>query len=137
VRPLEPPQIPFLTILTPACFVTLQARQPAAFTFFTRSPTPCQARLALFFYPYWKATGEAHAAIATVPTPEGLLLVSVPAGQHTLKLAFHPASTARTVGFALTLFAACLIAAGLLAWRMKSPYSEATTPSPSRTPASP
>jgi hypothetical protein len=114
IRPLAPPEIP---LLGPTCSTTVQARQAAALTLSTQSQTGCQARIAVFFYPYWKAMDESHTAVPVARSPEGLLLLTIPPGEHTLKLAFHPASKTRTAGRALTLFAACLIVAGLLGWR--------------------
>jgi uncharacterized membrane protein YfhO len=65
--------------------------------------------VAQFFYPYWRATDEAGNVLQTSRDPYGLLLIQVPAGQHTIQLAFVAASTARSVSIAVSILTLLLI----------------------------
>ncbi len=77
----------------------------------TRNTSPCRLRLALFDYPFWRASDESLHPLSTARDPSGLLLIEVPAGDHLVSVAFHPASTTRTASAILSLLALTLTAA--------------------------
>ena len=86
----------------------------------TVSPSPCRLRLKLYFYPYWKATDELQRAIPVSREGTGLLLLDVPAGSHTVSLAFRPASRMRTGSRLISLAVLILTMAALWLLRVRS-----------------
>jgi hypothetical protein len=79
-----------------------------------RAAAPCRLRIALFFYPYWRAFDETHHPLPITRDPNGLLLVDIPAGDHLIALAFHPESPVRTASEILSILALTLTAVLLL-----------------------
>ena len=83
------------------------------------SPATCQIHLPLFFYPYWHASDESGKPIPLAFDAQGLLLLTTPAGHHTLTLTFNPASRVRTLS--LILSNAALLLLIFLLWRTRIP----------------
>jgi 6-pyruvoyl-tetrahydropterin synthase related domain len=75
----------------------------------TDSSRGCRVRLALFFYPYWRAFDESHRRLSVEKNPEGLLVVLVPPGRHTVRIVFKAASSLRTATAIVSIVMAFLI----------------------------
>lgn len=97
----------------PSCTVAIQQSATNLRLLKTSSTAPCQVRLALYFYPYWRAFDEAHMPVATARDRDGLLLVDVPLGVHTISVEFQPASALRRASAVFSLFTVLLIAGAL------------------------
>lgn len=72
------------------------------------SPTLCKVRVGQFFFPYWRAIDDSGIPLPISQDTDGLLLVSIPAGRHAVKLQYIVTSPARTAswvasGISLTL----------------------------------
>ena len=95
------------------CRVAVLSTASQVHVFSSTSVEPCRVRLALFFYPYWRAFDETGAKLATERTAAGLLSIRVPAGNHTVRVAFKAVSPLRTasamVSIATTLLVVFLI----------------------------
>jgi hypothetical protein len=70
----------------------------------------CRVRFATYFYPYWMATDEAGKRLQTSRDDAGLLVVTVPAGQHTVQIRFHAYSPVRVISMAVSLVAFLFLA---------------------------
>lgn len=79
----------------------------------TDSEGICRVRLATLFYPYWFAVDETGKSLPATEGADGLLLVTAPAGKHTVRVEFRPVSAARTAWRAVSLVSALLVAPGL------------------------
>ncbi len=91
------------------CRVAVLSMTPQLQVFSTVSIHVCRVRLALFFYPYWRAFDMAGAELPTESDPAGLLVVAVPAGRHTVRVVFKAGSPLRTASAMLSIAAALLI----------------------------
>jgi hypothetical protein len=85
------------------CDFALVDKRSASETITSDTVGDCQVRLAISFYPYWRATDESNTSLSTGKDAHGLLLVSVPPGKHIVKIIFHPASKARNAGAVISL----------------------------------
>jgi hypothetical protein len=114
-RPMQPVDFAPASATNPnsssTCSVSLKESKAEERVLVTDASAPCQVRLATFFYPYWHASDESGNALATGKDSYGLLLVTVPAGEHTIRLDFEARSPARTAS--LILSSASLIAIAL------------------------
>jgi hypothetical protein len=112
-RPLDPPAFPAASAAsganTPQCTAAVQSSHDIHKVLVTQAAAPCQIRVAQFFYSYWRATDESGNVLPTSRDPYGLLLIQVPAGQHTIQLAFVAASTARSVSIAVSILTLLVI----------------------------
>jgi hypothetical protein len=112
-RPLDPPLFPAASAADSAnasqCTAAVQSSHDIHKVLVTQAAAPCQVLVRLFFYPYWRATDESGNVLQTSRDPYGLLLIQVPAGQHTIQLAFVAASTARSISIAVSIVTLLLI----------------------------
>jgi len=113
----------------PACKVEMEHQSANLRVFRTLSAGPCRVRVALYFYPYWRASDEQRHSLAISREPTGLLLIDVPPGAHCVSLAFRAASTTRTASGIVSLIALVLSAAflSLDRQRLSSPLSTQVT----------
>jgi len=113
---LEPAE-PVSETISPTgpCTAHPAQNSPNLRAFRTLAAAPCRLRIALFFYPYWRAFDERSNTLPTTRDPNGLLLVDVPPGDHLIGLAFHPASRIRTASALLSTLALALTALLLIA----------------------
>ena len=109
VAPLTPPQVEPVSVADPAkhpdCNASLESEQDdrqaaGEKTILIDSSTLCKVRVGQFFFPYWRAIDDRGIPLPIAADSDGLLLVSVPAGQHTVKLQFKVSSPARTASWA-------------------------------------
>ena len=107
--PTHPTRLSPIIPLYQSCSVNLLKSDGSTRVFTSDSPHPCPVALPVFFYPHWHAVDETDKPIATSSGPAGLLMVTVPAGVHTVTVAFHPASRARTAGLAISVGALFLL----------------------------
>jgi hypothetical protein len=63
----------------------------------------------MYYYPYWQAIDESGTHLETRRDADGLLLVSVPAGEHTIRLVFEARSVIRTGSLILSLLSLFLV----------------------------
>ena len=73
----------------------------------------CRVRFATYFYPYWEATDEAGTRLQTSRDDAGLLVVSVPKGQHSVQVRFHAHSLVRTIAFGISALTILSLILGL------------------------
>ena len=95
------------------CKVSGETRGYDTRKFMTDSEGICRVRLATLFYPYWFAVDETGKSLPATEGADGLLLVTAPAGKHTVRVEFRPVSAARTAWRAVSLVSALLVAPGL------------------------
>jgi hypothetical protein len=121
----------------PLCRTEMERERADQRVFRTLSEVPCRVRLAVFFYPYWRASDERHRGLSISREPTGFLLIDVPAGAHTVSLDFRAASPTRTASRLVSLMAVLLSAAWLWADRRRMsrpPRTEVTGPGADRLP---
>ncbi|HTJ30214.1 MAG TPA: 6-pyruvoyl-tetrahydropterin synthase-related protein, partial [Acidobacteriaceae bacterium] len=108
VAPLKAPQIEPVSVADPAqyphCSASLESEQDdlaasGEKTILIDSPTLCKVRIGQFFFPYWRAIDDSGIPLPISQDTDGLLLVSVPAGRHTVKLKFVVTSPARSASW--------------------------------------
>ena len=107
-----PEQLPPASIADPAanpeCSVQLISTQPNSTVLQTNAVRPCQIQVATFFYPYWQAIDETGTHLATEKNGDGLLLLTAPAGNHSIRLEFHASSLPRAMSQAISIAALLL-----------------------------
>lgn len=85
-----------------------------------RAAQPCVLRLRRNFFPYWQAHDEGNRVLTTGQGSDGLLLVTVPAGEHTVQVHFSADSRVRTSARVVSLLGWLgLLLLLLLDWRRK------------------
>lgn len=118
VAPLKAPQVDPVTVADPArypaCNVSLESEQDDTAangekTILVDSPVLCKVRVGQFFFPYWRALEDSGIPLPIAQDSDGLLLVSVPAGRHTVKLKYVLTSPARTASWAASGISLALI----------------------------
>lgn len=103
---------------------------PIAFTPLTQAltvetPVPFTAEFAIFYFPGWQASLDGVPVPVTASAPHGLISFPVPAGTHTVQVAFTT-TPLRRVGSALTLAAASVwLIVLLLPGRRRAPAAPA------------
>lgn len=95
------------------CKVAMLSGGPRLKLISVDSHGPCRIKFATYFYPYWVAADEAGNRLQTRRNDAGLLVVTVPAGQHTIQLRFQAHSVVRMISMAISLVTFTLIALGL------------------------
>lgn len=112
-RPLGPGIFPPSSPVSPAtssgCATTLRSPRPGRKILETNASGPCQVRIAMYYYPYWQAIDESGAHLETGRDADGLLLVSVPAGEHTIQLVFKARSLVRTGSLMLSVLSLLVV----------------------------
>ncbi len=98
--------------------------------FRTVSAGGCRVRLALYFYPFWQARSEQFAILPTTVDRDGMLLVDVPAGDHTVSLQFRAASRLRTGSTILSGLTLLLLSITLFLWKPSQPAQQTLHQSP-------
>jgi hypothetical protein len=124
IKPSAPLHLPAVTTAADkadsVCRVALLSSAPQLRVFSTASTQECGVQLALFFYPYWRALDETGAELPTGRTAAGLLVVTIPAGRHTVRVVYKPGSPLRTAS-ALVSIAAVFLVVFVLASKQASP----------------
>jgi hypothetical protein len=98
----------------------MDSDQPASTMLQTNAANPCQVKIETFYYPFWQAVDETGTLLATAKTADGLLLLTAPAGRHSIRLEFQARSVPRTMSMAVSIAALLLslfALLGKLAWR--------------------
>ncbi|MEZ4860502.1 MAG: 6-pyruvoyl-tetrahydropterin synthase-related protein [Caldilineaceae bacterium] len=104
--------------LTTTATVNLVAANPFALRLQVAGNTPFPLRLASYYFPGWVATLDQSTSLAPYPTTNlGLLTVDVPAGAHTLTIAWQGTKIA-VVGGLISQLALLLVALWQLRQRM-------------------
>ncbi|HHH40606.1 MAG TPA: hypothetical protein ENK56_01215 [Chloroflexi bacterium] len=75
------------------------------------SPVPFTARYLAFYFPGWRVTVDGEPVPIEPTDPTGLIAFPVPAGRHTLEIAFGPTPLRRAVAYVSLLSLALLIVA--------------------------
>lgn len=104
------------------CDVALESPKTGERILRTRSTAPCQVRLAMYFYPYWKATDDSGNVLTMAKDSYGLLLINVPAGQHTVRLRFNAKSVARTSSLVVSFVSLLIVGTVLILGRNHSSF---------------
>lgn len=108
VAPLTPPQVDPVTVADPAkhpdCNASLESEQDDSQasgekTILIDSSRLCKVRVGQFFFPYWRAIDDREIPLPIAADTDGLLLISVPAGRHTVRLKYVASSPARTASW--------------------------------------
>jgi hypothetical protein len=108
VAPLKPPQVEAVTVADPAkypaCNVSLESEQDditagGEKTILIDSPALCKVRVGQFFFPYWRALDDSGIPLPIAQDTDGLLLISVPSGRHTVRLQYKASSPARVASW--------------------------------------
>jgi hypothetical protein len=105
------------------CRIVVQAQRLNEKVFTVDSRSSCQIRLAISYYPLWRAVDESGQSLPTQKDANGLLLVGVPSGKHTINVKFREASAPRIAGAAISLMSLIVTAAGLTWTRQPPPAS--------------
>ncbi|HEY4046703.1 MAG TPA: hypothetical protein VGM27_07545 [Acidobacteriaceae bacterium] len=88
-------------------YIDSASRMPRAFS--VDSTEPCRVRLALYYYPYWRALDEAGKRLPLGRTPEGLVTITVPPGRHRIAMKFKASSPLRTATLLVSAASALLV----------------------------
>lgn len=102
--------------LPPGASATLLHNGPEAHTWLVNSATPFEATILNYWWHGWAATVDGRPAPIAPTTDLGLISVSLPAGDYTLRV-FLGSTPARDLGLWITALA--LIASLTLAWRVR------------------
>jgi hypothetical protein len=81
-----------------------------------RADSPASVILSMTYFPRWHATLDGSPL--GVDSHEHLILLELPAGEHTLTLTYHPYSSVSFVGFAVS--ACSLLALGIVTYRLRN-----------------
>ena len=113
IKPSAPLDLPPITAeasqADSACRAALLSTAPQLRVFSTASAQECRVQLALFFYPSWHAFDEKGAELPTGRSAAGLLVVRVPAGEHTVRVAYKPGSPLRTASTVVSIATTFLV----------------------------
>ncbi|MEO6393547.1 MAG: 6-pyruvoyl-tetrahydropterin synthase-related protein [Pyrinomonadaceae bacterium] len=101
-------------VQVPGRQVKVTSWQPLERDFTVPAGAPSDARVALFYYPYWVATATQGQPLPVRPAPDGTVLISVPAEATTVMLKFREpprVRVTRVVGVIgwIAIAALCLI----------------------------
>jgi hypothetical protein len=104
-----PPSSPVSPATSSGCATALRSPRPGRKILETNASGPCQVRIAMYYYPYWQAIDESGTHLETGRDADGLLLVRVPAGEHTIRLVFEARSFVRTGSLMLSLLSLLVV----------------------------
>lgn len=97
------PSSPVSPATAPDCATVLRSPAAGRKILDTNASAPCQVRVAMYYYPYWQAVDESGIHLKTGRDHDGLLLVRVPSGKHTIRLVFEAHSFVRRWSLMLSL----------------------------------
>jgi hypothetical protein len=100
--------------IDPTCQTIPEQQSSDLHIFRTRSLHSCRVRLTVYFYPYWRALDESNRPLGTLRESTGLLLIDVPAGEHTITVTFRAVSELRTLSAIISLITVLLLVAALV-----------------------
>ncbi|MFQ5576519.1 MAG: 6-pyruvoyl-tetrahydropterin synthase-related protein [Anaerolineae bacterium] len=116
--------------LPPDAGAQLLAHTPTTDGYHFDSPQPFTARFFTFYFPGWKATLDGEPVDIQTEPDTGLMTVLLPAGNHTLRLAFGdtPLRSAAAAASLLALAGAVLFSVRRMARPSKTPAAPKTAP---------
>jgi hypothetical protein len=94
-RPPGPMGLPLATPQSSQCGVSDVVSRLDGLDFNAQAGVPCSVALAVYAYPYWRATDETGLLLATSADRNRLLSVALPSGNHHVRVVFAPRSTTR------------------------------------------
>lgn len=96
--------------------VTAESVRPLTTRYLVSAPKQFRLRLYQFDFPGWRVTIDGQPATTELASPEGLIVVLVPSGEHTVEVTFGT-TPARTLAWLITLTSLALSV--LVAWRWR------------------
>jgi hypothetical protein len=96
-RPPGPMGLPLARPQSSACAVQDAVLRADGLDFNAQAGTQCPVWLAVYAYPYWRATDETGSPLPTSADRNSLLWVAVPPGNHRVSVVFAPLSITRTI----------------------------------------